>query len=406
MGAAARCLRGFLALCLALLPAQGLAGLGGADPQQEAPERLHSPDALRARLEEAGLRLDLAYTAEGLAVLRGGLETDEAREYRGLAEIGLALDLERVAGWRGARLVARAQDGRGSGISAEHVGDLQLLSNLEAHRLTQVSELFLEQAFLEAQVRLKLGKQDAAEDFAASELAAQFIHSSFGTIPNVPVPTYPDPALGAALLLEPEGPVRIGVGIYDGEPDGGRSGFASAFDGKGGAFSVLETSLGFHLGRERPGRFHAGIWYHSDELPDLDAGDSHRGNQGFYLLLDQWIYTEPRHDEGRGLGLFLQLGQAPGDRNEIETYAGGGVVVRGALPGRTADLLGLGVAHARLSDDLPTRAAGQAETVFELFYRAELPRGLTLQPDLQWVTNPGGDGRNAFVAGLRLEVGF
>jgi carbohydrate-selective porin OprB len=38
----------------------------------------------------------------------------------------------------------------------------------------------------------------------------------------------------------------------------------------------------------------------------------------------------------------------------------------------------------------------------------ELVQGLALQPDLQYITNPGfsEDNTQAFVGGLRLEVGF
>ena len=49
--------------------------------------------------------------------------------------------------------------------------------------------------------------------------------------------------------------------------------------------------------------------------------------------------------------------------------------------------------------------AGQTdETEIELFYRAPLTPYVTIQPDLQYIANPSGQGRDAFVASLRFEL--
>ena len=48
------------------------------------------------------------------------------------------------------------------------------------------------------------------------------------------------------------------------------------------------------------------------------------------------------------------------------------------------------------------------ETILELSYQAVVNSWLTLQPDLQYVFNPGAVGhqQNAVVAGLRFTVNF
>ena len=48
------------------------------------------------------------------------------------------------------------------------------------------------------------------------------------------------------------------------------------------------------------------------------------------------------------------------------------------------------------------------ETVYELYYAYQVTPWCVITPDLQFVTNPGGDndGRDAFVGGLRLRVSF
>ena len=51
------------------------------------------------------------------------------------------------------------------------------------------------------------------------------------------------------------------------------------------------------------------------------------------------------------------------------------------------------------SDPLPT---------LEVTYRAVINRKFAIQPDLQFVFNPGADStrKNSLVAGLRLEISF
>lgn len=99
--------------------------------------------------------------------------------------------------------------------------------------------------------------------------------------------------------------------------------------------------------------------------------------------------------------LFAQYGYAIEDRNPLEHYLGAGMTYTGPLDGRDHDILGLGVALAVFSDSLPDQTQ---ETAIELFYRASVGDHLTLQPDLQFIANPNGDGRDAFVFGLRFEA--
>ena len=107
------------------------------------------------------------------------------------------------------------------------------------------------------------------------------------------------------------------------------------------------------------------------------------------------------------MATFARIGWAADRVNPIGRYLGGGLVRTGVF-GRDDRL---GVAVARASFGAPfrrTNAATRAETVVELTYRAPVTRWLTVQPDAQWVVDPGGDPRrrDALVLGMRAEVGF
>ena len=104
---------------------------------------------------------------------------------------------------------------------------------------------------------------------------------------------------------------------------------------------------------------------------------------------------------GLGLGMFIQYGWAPADRNEAHQYLGFGLLYKGLIRGRDEDLLGAGVAHLRFSNCLPDQST---ETTIELFYKAPLTLNVTIQPDMQYIANPDGQGRDAFVAGVRFEI--
>ena len=104
------------------------------------------------------------------------------------------------------------------------------------------------------------------------------------------------------------------------------------------------------------------------------------------------------------MAAFGQLSWAPGDRNEFERYFGAGLVYNGAIRGRDLDLLGLGVAHAVFSDRARDLDDVTHETVVELFYRVQLTPWLALEPDVQFIVNPGGQGDDSLVLGLRFAV--
>ncbi len=85
------------------------------------------------------------------------------------------------------------------------------------------------------------------------------------------------------------------------------------------------------------------------------------------------------------------------------------------IPGRNNDFTGLAVAHARNGDSFMSYSKDsegidveRAETAIELTYRTSLYPWLTIQPDIQYVINPGMDPGidNALIAGIRLEVSF
>ena len=138
-------------------------------------------------------------------------------------------------------------------------------------------------------------------------------------------------------------------------------------------------------------------------------------------MIDQLIYQLPGEEEGRGISVFARAVGSPADRNQVDAYFDTGIVFTGMLPRRPNDVFGIGFAYTGISNDASAfdRDSGLSiirnhEVLLEISYAAEIVPGWTLQPDLQYIWNPGGrvpdaSGRpieNATVVGVRTTINF
>lgn len=366
------------------------------------PERLH---------QVAGIVGEYIYTGEVFSNTRGGLNTNDATRYRGNLDLVLIGDTEAMNLWAGGRFFVYGNHFHGRTLSPEDVGDAQYYSNIEGfprpENKMQLTEYWYEHVFAEGAIVVKAGKQDANADFAYVDLGGDFVNSSFGLIPTVPLPTWPNPGMGLAVLTNIDDTYHFKFGVYDGTPTtgpdtGGRSGFETL--GDYGAMTLVELMINTSLSdySELVGGYRIGGWYHSDDFDDLRSGApaTKSGNFGFYAGADQLLWRESdEEDVVQGLGVFFQFGWAPSDRNEIDQYLGTGVTYRGLLPGRDEDLIGLAIANASFRDN-----ALDSERAVECFYRLQMTTCWSLQPDVQYIANPAGDLRDALVAGVRTEI--
>lgn len=94
----------------------------------------------------------------------------------------------------------------------------------------------------------------------------------------------------------------------------------------------------------------------------------------------------------------------------MRAYVDAALELTGPLPGRASDVLALGAAYVRGSNDYRSslRDAGPDVTtdqlLFELTYRVQATGWLTLQPDLQWIVDPTFGRRDAVVIGFLAVI--
>jgi len=125
--------------------------------------------------------------------------------------------------------------------------------------------------------------------------------------------------------------------------------------------------------------------------------------------IDAWTHPE---DEERKAGFFFRFGYADDETNPIEWNLAAGFGGTGVFDLRPRDRFGIGVYHLEASNNFPLPALGIGdETGYEIFYNAELMRGVELTADLQYIDSAFGKGLlvtetpdNAWVGGLRLRI--
>lgn len=294
------------------------------------------------------------------------------------------------------------------------VGDLQTVSNIDNAQNFRLYEAWYQQGFGNGNGSVKLGLIDLNAEFDAIDTGRLFLNSSHGIGPDFSQSGENGPSIFPVTSLA----VRVDyaltdawivrAGIFDavpGEPDHPARNAISLDDG---ALWVAEVNR-IGSGGARLGLGAWGYTVASDRLfAQRDAGDR---NHGAYAFVDAPLRREIG-DDMQGVNGYLRVGAARESVNQTGRYLGAGLVYTGPLPGRDADQLGLAVAVAfngdrfkrtRRSEGLPV---DRAEINLELSYRMPVTDWLTVQPDVQYIIDPGalGDLDNALVLGLRFEL--
>ncbi len=351
--------------------------------------------------------LTLTYTGEVWGVVDGGL--DRGAVYLDNFDLETSIDLDRLAGWTGASAYLFAHYATGNSVT-ERVGDINGISNIETNEALRIVEAWVEQSFAEGRGSLRFGLYDVSSEFDAGEVRALFLNPAHGigtdySQSGVAGPSiWPVTSLALRAHYAFEGDVYLRGAIADGVP--GNPDFPKRttidFEDGDGVLLAAETGIA------REGRLWSlGAWVYSEQFPDLAIAEEH-SNFGAYIALEEAL-LEPASDHGFGLAGSLRAGLANGDVNTVESFFAATLVATGLLPQRAQDKLGLGIILANGSDGFLSGLGSPRdhEINIELTYLAQLTDEISIQPDLQWIINPGLDGSidDAFVVGLRLSAG-
>ncbi len=380
----------------------------------------------RKKLEDAGIKLGVQEQSEVWGNLAGGIS--KSLHYNGLAIPSVNFDLEKLWGLKGGLIYSQFYEIHGRGPSATLVGNQQQLSNIEATPAFKLYMLYYEQQLLNDRLNIRIGQEGANDEMMLSASAALFLNSSFGfpdhlaqNLPNGG-PNYPMgvPMVRARLKVTEE--LTLVGAAFDGDPAGKGPGDPQRRNATGTEFRLKDPVLAFgevwySIGQSEnskvlPATFKLGGWYHdgvySDRSRDSNGNSlaqtgapprHYRGDYAFYGIVDQMLWREPGTKD-QGLTAFGLAMFGPDDRNRESAYIEGGFNWKGPF-GRANDIAGIAVAYAQTSDSLRRFGAQTValtgtgkgyrphETVIEATYYYQLASWLSIQPDVQYVINPG-----------------
>lgn len=382
-------------------------------------------------------KTEFEYDGDFLTNLSGGLERGSA--YDGYLKLGETVGF---GSWqdpddkdnykREFAIHASVIYPHGEEFSQKYVGDVNGVSNLYVSPSLRLFSLWAEGNFIQYSLSVRCGiwALDKSNGFWQSDGAGIFLNGGFGTFPVISnglvAAVYPvsAPCIRVDWAPMDKQPLTLRAAVFSGDvgtpadnPHNTKWDLPSA---EGAAF-FLEAIYKLKSAHGEPvGTYKIGGYYDSMLFDDLSGGSQHRGNQGLYAVVDQYIQPLIAGAPA-GLAAFAKVAGAPGDRNLVNFSTEVGLSQTGLFfkdEGRQ-DVIALGAGRLNVSDEARDSSGNafptHCETVIEMTYQAHLTKleridgvAVLLQPDLQYIINPGAvHGQpNALVAGLRFTVKY
>ena len=387
----------------------------------EAPQTLSTDGAIA---------FELLYRADLISNVAGGLK--QGTTALGQLDVKFDFDLDKLIGWDGVSLGLHGIANHGGKPNARYVGSSQGVNNIEVDTNTaKILQAWIQKQWMDDKMSVLFGLYDLNSEFYVSPSSGIFLHPSPGigaefsqTGLNGPS-IFPTTSVGLRARYRPTPETYVQAVVLDGVPGDPNNprGTHIQFNKGDGTLRVVEAGYLPQQSKKtqqpmlKASKYAVGAWSYTARFADLTevdvAGDPmmRKGNSGFYVLGEQMLYRGKRIPDSHTYG-FIRYGKANADFNPLSSYFQTGLVFTGMIPGRIEDQFALAYSRAHTGGKYRVAAfnAGQQttlhESVWEATYRASLTPWLTIQPNFQYVINPGADAqiKNATVLGVRFEL--
>ena len=393
---------------------------------------------VRSSLAERGISADLSFATLLQSVADGGADR-ETRAGTSM-DLGAHIDFMRMGLIPGGLLTVRAEGDFGDSVlkeagtvTAVNYSALMPIGTLDDDTVA-LTDLYYTQ-FIGKQFQMFAGRFDTFHDGMVMEFAGAgpragargFVNANLVSPQMVAITTPYVTALGVGVQAKLNDWFALGATVLDKRESSRRTGLDDLGDD---GWNALVGALAQYRLAGLPGGAQLGfsvVWdgdftkLGDGQLPGLGQGIASEdeswnvfGNIWQYVQVFDDAGTAPLHlDDGRpdlrGWGVFAIWGVADEDTNPFKWSLAGGIGGRGLIPGREADVFGVGYFYNRLRTDGPVARAIDArsgEQGLEIFYEAALTPWMHLTPDLQVVEPGPGENDTAVILGLRLLVDF
>jgi porin len=350
--------------------------------------------------------LHTSVTGDHITNVLGGI--DQSSSYIGMENLSLEISFNKESLFRGTHFFLHGLNTHGNTPSGTIVGDWQAFSNIEAGDYTGFYEYYITQEL--GNFTILFGQHDLNSSFVGTGLGGLFINSSYGICPsislNVPVSIFPVAAPCLYMDYKLKNKFMIKAAVYDGDPgdfESNRYNLQWSIRNEEGYLAIAEFET---CDLSTNNCFKLGGFYHTGSFEDYsDAGQRHKGNCGLYAIYESGFKSRSLEDDS---GWFIQLGASLPKYNLASHYLGAGIHIDGVIPKRPKDMLGLAVAHMGLSSHYRDLNPGldKSETSIELTYQASFLDHYLVQPNIQYILNPGTNPvlDNALVISMRFNI--
>lgn len=376
----------------------------------------------RKELSNIGISMELSYQQHYQQNFKGGLNTHNAQKLFGTYDWTLQFNLGKMG------LIPQSEDyqagiyikAKGSYNSSvqEYTGSRY---NPNADPAGEDKTIYLNKWWLwqkfYKKIELRLGVLETVKDLVDVGLYANHEDRDFvnrASYRNVTIPHIT--GMGAMLKLDPTDWFYLQTVAVDAQAKQFENQFESSFHREDWFIGFWE--MGFtpkwqSVKGGMPGKYRAGFWYNPTVretfLNEEEEPDQQGHEIGWYIGLDQLIWKENDKDL-QGLGVFSRIGAAEDSISRDSFYWQTGLSYLGLFKGRDADVLGFAVSQGIISKQYRNEIDDRSdrETVYEWYYSYQLTPAISISPDFQVITNPGGskDGQDAIVGGIRIRAVF
>jgi porin len=370
----------------------------------------------RTELAAKGFDFFAYYNAIVASNVGGGIQQGTA--LAGDLYMGMTVDLGKAAGLNGWTFNLSGIDRAGASID-EDVGGIYSVMQLVGGQTYFLYNLSLEKTWADGQYALKFGRITATDDFAGSPFYGYYLSNSFnGQIRAVlldgVMTSYPFAVWGTRFQYAPTDDFRAKIGVYQltekmWDPD--LHGTDFTFRSSDGVSIMAQLEWDWRW-CSKPGHFGLGLNNVYFDMPDFNSDSTTDTFIRYYAQLDQQVIQE-RAGSDQGLYLFGTLAYTNQQQPALVPFQTSfGAQYVGPFAGRNQDRLIFGTTFGKLSDDYAAEQESLGngdpdyEWVLELGYRIQLTKFAYIQPDIQYIVQPGGTGDipDATVIGMQFGV--
>ncbi|MBO5390930.1 MAG: carbohydrate porin, partial [Pseudomonas sp.] len=398
----------------------------------------------RTRLIEQGIDIKADYVGEVGANLHGGYNDDKTARYSDQFGLGVALDLQKLWGWDNTQAKIQLTNRNGQNISNDRVGDPRagtLSSSQEVYgrgHMVRLTQLWIQHQFLDGKLDVKAGYFGEGEDFNTFPCEFQNLAFCGSQVGNWATNLwYNWPVSQAALRVKynitPE--LYAQIGAYNQNPSQLEHGNGFKLSGSGTKGTVLPVELVWSPKvNDLPGEYRVGYYKSTAPADDVKVNITNDGQDyrvrdskhGYWFVVQQQL-TSHNGDASRGLHIAANATFHDKQTNIVDNYQSLMFVYKGPFDARPKDDIGIGAARIHVNDDVKKSAElinasigatdysdplytplRNTEYNYELNYGFHVTNWLTVRPNLQYITHPGGVDQvdNALVAGLKIQSTF